>query len=117
MIEKLDRSSGNVIGYHFSSVIDKSDYEVLVPEMESLVKEHGTVRMLCDLTDFKWEKFSAWPSDARFGHEFKNKITRMAIIGDGVGQKIIAVFADKFYCPDSARYFEDEDAAWAWLSE
>lgn len=117
MIEKLDGSSGSAIGYRVSGVVDKSDYEVLVPEIESLVEEHGTVRVLWDLTDLKWEKVSAWGSDAHFGHQFKGKFSKMAVVGDGIGQKVLAVLADKFWGPGPTEYFEDEDAAWQWLGE
>ncbi|MDZ7578773.1 MAG: STAS/SEC14 domain-containing protein [Candidatus Nanopelagicales bacterium] len=117
MIEKLERSQGSMVGYRVWGSVVKSDYAVIVPELEALVAEHGTVQLLCDLTDFKWEKASAWPSDMRFGHEFRHKISKMAIVGNGIGQKFIAFIADKFWGPEPSEYFDDIDAAWAWLSE
>lgn len=114
MLEKLDGSEGSVLGYRLSGVIDKADYAAMVPEMESLVAQYGTVQLLCDLTDLRWEKASAWGSDLHFGKEFHDAITRMAIVGDGALQKILADLAKPFYAKE-VRYFADQQAAWEWL--
>ena len=115
MITKLDKSSGSAIGYKLSGAIGKADYAVMVPEMEQLVAEHGSVQLLCDLSDFTSERPSAWGDDLRFGHEFHKKITRMAIVGDGHWEKLVADLAKPFYAQD-AKYFPDEDSAWDWLT-
>ncbi len=114
MLQKLVGSSGSVVGYRFSGTIDKADYAVLVPEMESLVAQYGTVQLLCDLTDLHWEKASAWGTDLHFGKEFHKSITKMAVVGDGAFQKIMADLAKPFYA-QSVEYFPDEQAAWEWL--
>lgn len=104
MLEKLDGSEGSVLGYRLSGVIDKADYAAMVPEMESLVAQYGTVQLLCDLTDLRWEKASVWGSDLHFGKEFHDAITRMAIVGDGVGWRgnrtdSLDVHGDRRHCP------------------
>ena len=114
MIQKLPDSGGSAVGYQFSGDIDKSDYATLVPELEALVAEYGTIQLLCDLTNFHWEKVGAWGADMRFGHEFHTAITRMAMVGGGhlvdvVGQQALAVDAKKM------RAFPDVELAWAWL--
>ena len=69
MIQKLDQSSGNVIGYKISGTVSKSDYQELVPEVESLVQQEGNIRLLLDLTEFKWEKWVAKLSEPFFARE------------------------------------------------
>ena len=115
MITKLDKSAGSAIGYKLSGAIGKEDYAVMVPELENLVKEHGSVQLLCDLTDFTSERPSAWGDDLHFGREFHTKITRMAIVGEHHWEKLIADLAKPFYAQD-AKYFDSEDAAWEWLT-
>lgn len=115
MIEKLARSSGSRLGYRVAGVVDKADYEALVPEVEEVVRQHGDVQLLLDLTDLKWERVTAWGADLKFGADFREHITRMAVVGDGFFQKIIAELAKPFYAQESA-YFADEDAAWEWLA-
>jgi hypothetical protein len=115
MISKLDKSAGSAVGYKLSGAIDKQDYAVMVPELEQLVAEHGTVQLLCDLSDFTSERPSAWGDDLRFGREFHKKITKMAIVGDGHWEKLVADLAHPFYAQE-AKYFHTEDEAWEWLT-
>ncbi len=115
MLYKLPQSNGSEIGYRFSETIDKGDYALLVPEMEALAKEHGKIQLLCDLTDFKWEKANAWRDDLAFGREFHHTISKMAIIGDSETKKLIADVAHPFYA-ESSEYFTDQQAGWAWLA-
>lgn len=118
MIEKLDQSSGRVLGFRIEGTVDKSDYALLVPAVEELVNQQGTISLLLDLTGFKWEKVSAWGADMSFGHEFRKKIDRMAIVGDKKWEQWLAKLASPFYA-DEARFFqsEDIDSAWDWLRE
>jgi hypothetical protein len=67
MIEKMPESSGRVIGYKAVGTITASDFKKLEPEVKSLVEKEGNVRMLFDLSDFKWEKIEAWLPDLKFG--------------------------------------------------
>ncbi len=116
MIETLPNSVGSTIGFRVSGVVEKSDYEVLVPAVESAVADHGTIQLLLDLSDFDKEKLSAWGSDLAFGREFRKNIAKLAIVGDGVAEKLAAAAAAPFYAREAKR-FDDQDAAWAWLAE
>ncbi len=49
-----------------------------------------------------------------FGHEYHEKIARMAIVGHKKWEQHLAHLAAPFYAKESA-YFDDQDAAWAWL--
>jgi hypothetical protein len=46
------------------------------PEVDALVKKEGNVRILFNLTGFKWEKIDALVADLKFGQSsmkrFKN---------------------------------------------
>ena len=112
MITKLDHSSGSVIGYKFTGAIGREDYAVLVPEMQTLVDQYGSVQLLCDLTDFTSERPSAWWDDLQFGHEFHKKISKMAVVGGGM-EKVSAELGKPY--AQEVKYFPDEDSAWTWL--
>ena len=118
MIEKLGESSGNVIGFKPIGDITKADYDVLVPEVESLVQQEGDIRVLMDMTGFKWEKVEAWGADWKLGRDFHQKISKMAIVGDKTWEKWLAKVAAPFYAVE-AKFFhpEETDKAWAWLRE
>jgi SpoIIAA-like len=118
MFEKLAESSGNVVGYKAIGEITASDYKILEPEVKAFVENKGNIRLLFDLTDFRWEKVEAWLPDLRFGHEFHNRIEKMAIVGDKTWEKWITPLAKPFYAHD-AKFFHSADIskAWAWLRE
>jgi hypothetical protein len=115
MIEKMSGSAGDTLGFKASGTIVQDDYPVLTSAAQAAVDEYGEINLVLDLTDLKWEKFTAWDDDMRFGREYRDKIERMAIVGDGTFEKLLAKLADPFYA-DEARYFTPEqiDEAWAW---
>ncbi len=116
MIEKMSESSGSVIGYRVSGHVTKEDYAVLTPEVQALVDKEGSIRLLLDLENFKWEEVSAWGADLKFGQAYRHKIAKLAIVGDKKWQHLIANLADPFYAHES-KFFHTDDraAAWDWL--
>jgi hypothetical protein len=115
-ITKLDAGTGDTLGFEVSGDVTTADYEVLTPAVAEAVDEHGTIRLLLDLTDFHWEKVSAWGSDLRFGHEYHDTIERLAIVGNRTWQKHLAHLASPFYAEESA-FFETRADAWTWLKD
>ena len=118
MIEKFEQSSGNTIGYKISGTISKDDYAVMVPEVEALVDQVGDINMLLDLSEFHWEKVSAWGADMKFGSTYRKKINKLAIIGDKKWQNLTAWLSQPFFAHEE-KYFDtaDSEAAWTWLKE
>jgi len=113
-ITTMERSGGSTLGFKVSGDVTKADYAVLTPAVEKAVAQHGTVNVLLDLTDFHWEKVSAWGADLHFGHECHDKIDRMAIVGDKKWEKHLASLASPLYAKNS-KYFDNDAEAWAWL--
>jgi hypothetical protein len=113
-ITRSERSTGNTLGFHVSGDVTKADYDVLTPAVAAAVDQHGSVNLMLDLTDFHWEKVSAWGADLHFGHEYHDKIARLAIVGDRKWEEHLTHICTPFYAKD-AKYFEDDTAAWTWL--
>ena len=86
---RSDRSTGDTLGFVVSGDVTKADYEVLTPAVAEAVEQHGAVKLMLDLTDFGWERASAWGADLRFGHEFHDKIARLAIVGDKKWEQLL----------------------------
>ncbi len=114
MIETMDQSEDNVLGYRCVGEITKDDYATLTPAVESAIKSYGTIRLLFDLTEFKWEKVNAWGNDLDFGKEFHDKIERMALVGDASYGDKLTKLAQPFYAQE-AKFFSDSDSAWTWV--
>ena len=66
-IQLDDDNDGKILDIHVSGKLVKADYEHFVPEFERLVRQHGKVSVLFDMTDFHgWEAGAAW-EDFKFG--------------------------------------------------
>ena len=114
MIQTMDQSEDNVLGYRVVGDVTKEDYTLLVPGVEAAVKQYGAIRLLFDLTKFKWEKADAWSSDLNFGKDFKGNIERMALVGDQKWGKDMAKVAAPFYAQE-VQWFTDAVDAWVWV--
>jgi hypothetical protein len=95
-----------------------TDYENFVPEFERLVRQHGKLRVLFDMTGFHgWEAGAAW-EDFKFGVAHFADIERLAMIGDKQWQHVMTTICKPF-TKATTRYFDRTDNAGArkWLSE
>jgi len=110
----MDKSSKNVLGYKVSGDVTKDDYVVLDADVAAAVKQYGSVNLLLDIRDFRWEKVNAWASDFDFGKTFKDSTDKMALVGDKTWEKYMAKLAQPFYAKEIL-YFENDDDAWEWL--
>lgn len=115
-ISALTHENSDALGFAVSGDVTKDDYDVLTPAVARSVEESGTTRLLLDLTDFRWEKVSAWGADLRFSHEFHDTIAKLAIVGDRKWEEYLARVCAPFYARQ-ARYFDSTVEAWAWLDD
>ncbi len=115
MIEKMNKSQGKVLGFRLIGDVSKSDYNVLVPDVQNVIDQEGSAALLLDLKEFKWEKVEAWGDDLNFGRKYHEKIDKLAIVGDKRWEELLTVFS-KAYAQES-KYFHtaDIDDAWKWL--
>jgi hypothetical protein len=118
MFKKLEQSAGDILGYEVVGKIEKSDYDTLDSEVQSLIDQKGQIKVLLDMTGFEGEKASAWGKDLNFGKRFHKNIAKMAIVGDKEWEKWLTRLAEPFYA-EEAQYFpaEDRAKAWDWLGE
>lgn len=117
-IQLTEQDGGKVLAVHVSGKLAKEDYEHFVPEFERLVKEHGKLRVLFEMTGFHgWEGGALW-EDIKFELKHFSDIERLAMVGETKWQHGMAVFCKPFTTA-SIRYFDHANAAEAekWLRE
>jgi hypothetical protein len=114
VIEDLEQSSESKLGFKVSGDMTKADYGVLKPAVAAAITESGSISLVLDLTDFQWEKVSAWRSDISFGKEFHDKIDKMAIVGNKKWEEHLVKVCSPFYAKE-AKYFETDDDAFTWI--
>ena len=115
-IQLNEENGGKVLVVHVTGKLIKADYERFVPEVERLVREHGKLRLLFDMTDFHgWEASAAW-EDFKFGIKHFSDIERLAMVGEKQWQHGMATFFKPFTKAE-VRYFDhaDHTEARKWL--
>ena len=117
-IQLNEENGGKMLVVHVSGKLVKADYEHFVPEFERLVRQHGKLSVLFDMTGFHgWEASAAW-EDLKFGIKHFADIERLAMVGEKKWQQGMATFCKPF-TKATVRYFDHADAAEArkWLAE
>ena len=117
-VELKELDNGQLLEVHLTGKLVKTDYEMFLPAVERLVKQHGKIRMLVELHDFHgWTCGALW-ADVKFDAKHFNDIERLAITGENKWEKGMAVFCRPFTTA-KVRYFDHTKAAEAqeWLAE
>jgi hypothetical protein len=112
------REEGRLLDVQVSGKLTRQDYERFVPRVETLIEEHGKLRILFEMQDFHgWELSALW-EDVKFDLEHFRDIERLAMVGETRWQKGMAAFCKPFTTA-KIRYFEPiaKPAAVAWLEE
>jgi len=115
-IQLSEENGGKMLAVHVSGKLVKADYEQFVPAFERLVRQHGKLRVLFDMTGFHgWEVSAAW-EDTKFAIRHFADIERLALVGEKKWQHGMATFCKPF-TQAMVRYFDHADAAEArkWL--
>ena len=115
-VELKELNSGKVLELHLTGRLAKEDYETFVPEVERLVEQHGKIRMLVEMHDFRgWTTGALW-EDTKFAVQYFSDIERLAVVGETKWQEDMATFCKPFTAA-TVRYFDQTKAveARAWL--
>jgi hypothetical protein len=81
-IQLEEENGGKLLIVHINGKLTKADYEHFVPEFKRLIQQHGTLRVLFDMTGFHgWEVSAMW-EDIKFGIEHFADIDRLAMVGE-----------------------------------
>jgi hypothetical protein len=107
---------GKVLEVQVSGKLAHEDYQHFVPEFERLIKEHGKISVLFEMSDFHgWGAKALW-DDIKFDLKHFSDIERIAMVGDKKWEKGMSVFCRPFSTA-RVRYFEmadlEEARAWA----
>lgn len=117
-IQLSAENGGKLLAVRVSEKLVKADYAQFVPEFERLVRQHGKMCVLFDMTDFHgWEAGAMW-EDTKFAIHHFDDMEKIAMVGDAKWQHGMALFCKPF-TKAAVRYFDHIDAAAArkWLEE
>lgn len=115
-VQILTHDDDALVEIKVSGKLVKEDYASFVPEFERLIRQHGKLRVLFEMSDFHgWELSALW-EDLKFDLKHFHDIERLAMVGDKKWEKGMSVFCKPFTTAD-VKYFDAEDraAAMVWL--
>jgi stage II sporulation SpoAA-like protein len=113
-----EKNNGKILEVQVTGKLTHEDYQTLVPAFERLVKEHGKLRVLFEMTDFHgWDARALW-DDIRFDLRHFSDIERLAMVGHKRWEHGMSVFCRPFTTA-TIRYFDSTTipGARAWLEE
>jgi hypothetical protein len=117
-IQLTEKKEGKILEVRVSGKVVHEDYRHFVPEFERLVKQHGKIRVLFEMTEFHgWEGAALW-DDLKFDLKHFSDIERLAMVGNKKWEKGMSIFCKPFTTA-KIRYFDEAQAAEAraWLEE
>ena len=94
------------------------DYKVITPMLDDALAAvtDPSIRALVDASEFEgWEARAAW-DDFRLGMKHGREFTRLAVVGNK-GWHELMTRVGAWFMSGEMRYFEDADAARAWLKD
>lgn len=116
MYEKLSRSEGEVLGYEIREVLTEDQLEEILTEIEEVIADHGSVRLLVSMPSIPYPDVKAIDDDLGFWLRHSENIDRYAVVGESPLLEWSSKVADRVSAPD-IEYFEQAeiDAAWDWV--
>jgi len=106
------------VGLQVIGKVEPKDLEVLGAQLDLQVEQHGVIRLLVELVDFKgWTAAAIW-EDARLAFRHYRDIDRVAVVGERRWEKEITTLGRLFTAAD-VRYFDVErrEEAASWIRE
>jgi hypothetical protein len=117
-IQIKQENGGKLVAVQVTGKLVKADYERCGPEFERLIRQHGKLRLLFEMTDFHgWEAGALW-DEIKLDIKLFADIERLAVVGDKKWEHGMATFSKPF-TRATIRYFDQANAAEArkWLRE
>lgn len=97
--------SGNVYVVKISGLIKKTEWDAAQAEAAKKWENIDNVKILIVLEDFKgWEKTEAW-GDMSFYIEHRDKIKKIAIVGDSKHEEEMLMFSGAGFRPAPVKYY------------
>lgn len=114
----MPESSGNVVGIKATGTIVDEDYKGLIPKFDTKIAEVGNLKVLLDITELEGYTAKAMLDDMNFYVKERDKMDKVAIVGDKKWEKELARICKPF-APKTMKYFEapQMQEAWDWVKE
>jgi hypothetical protein len=114
---KLLEECGNIYVVQISGLLKKSEWDAAEAAAAKKWESASDIKMLIILDQFKgWERTEGW-GDMSFYAEHREKITKIAIVGDTKHETDFLMFSGAGFRPAPVKYFPENQIEMArkWL--
>jgi len=116
MISMSEPDASGVVTVTVSGKVTKEDYRPLLPKLERLLQEQGSLRFLIHLEDVAGFELGALWEDIKFDYSHQSRYGRTAIVGDRDWQAWATRLSSLFFDAEMRFFTIDEaEAADAWV--
>lgn len=114
---KTEAISANTLKITVPEKLKADDFRQIAPQVDSLIRKHGKVRLLIDATRFAgWENIAAFENHAEFVKNHQQKVERIAVIVGHEWQQWLVGAVRMFVHPDVRAYDKShENEALQWI--
>lgn len=114
---KTEVISANTLKITVPEKLKADDFRQIAPQFDSLISQHGKVRLLIDASRFNgWENIAAFENHARFVKSHQQKVERIAVIAGHEWQHWLVGAIRMFVHPDVRAYDKShENEALQWI--
>jgi SpoIIAA-like len=113
---KTEVISANALRIIAPEKIKADDFRQIAPQVDSLISQHGTIRLLIDASGFNgWENITAFANHARFVKTHQQNVERIAVITAHGWQRWLIDAVKTFVHPEVRAYdksYESEALQW-----
>ncbi|MEE9346315.1 MAG: STAS/SEC14 domain-containing protein [Methylococcales bacterium] len=116
MLKFIPVHEGNIFAVRATGKLTHADYQQFLPELESLISEHGKISLLMELENFSGWEIAAVKDDIQFALKHNHDFEKIALVGDKAWQQWM-VLMSKPFVKGEIRYFSRTElqGAWDWL--
>lgn len=107
-----------VVSLQVIGSLRQKDYDLFAAQLDSLIRQHGKLRVLVELVDFQgWTAGAAW-KEVKLAIKHFDDIERVAIVGENRFERGMTGLAGAFTSA-KVRYFDVErrEEAESWIRE
>ena len=116
MIQTAVDPSHNLVTMTAEGELSAEDYEKITPELEKLIREHGKLNLLFDMSEVgQLDPAAAW-RDLKFDTQHLNDFKHVAIVGNAGWQEAFTKLGNPFTNAE-VKYFSSVAEATEWLGQ
>jgi hypothetical protein len=115
---KLERSSGNVLGYEARGKLTKEELGAILADMEEAIDRFGRVNLLVYLPEIPRPDLGAIGEDLEFARKHTKDVERYAVVGGSALLDLVARLEGPLVGIEIKHFEPDRlEEAWRWLRE